>query len=113
MPSLALAGASGGSFATPLEWRWMTIPCSRDRLQPSDDFVGGRRLAAFQGSPLQDALDRQGHVQPRTAQWRVHQHNPVREAPAHEEIVLMPDQIIQHQQQAQRRWLGWECDPDL
>ena len=53
------------------------------RFEPGNYLVGGSLILPVQRPPLQDALDRLGHIQPGAAQWYVERHDPMRDQPIH------------------------------
>ncbi len=106
LPSRRGCGGAGGrgpavrALAAPDEGRRVAVPAARRRLQVGDDVVQGRWVGPFQRPPLQDALDRFGHVQPAAAEWSIERHDPVRAEPEHEVGRLVAGEIIPDQQQA-------------
>jgi len=101
----ALAGAipSCGALAAPFEGRRVAVPAARRRLQRGDDLRGRRRVRPLQGTALEDALDRLGHVQPAAAERRVERHDAVGAEPEDEGGRLVADEVVEHQEQAHWR----------
>ena len=65
-------------FAIPDEGCWCCVPTSDRLLQPGNELRSGLRMLATEGTAADDALHRFGHVQPRSAEWGVQRHDPVR-----------------------------------
>src|SRR6266542_170663 len=66
-----LAHSTLSAFAVPDERRWRSIPARHPVLQPGDQLLHGFRMLSAQRSAVDDALHRFGHIQPRSAEWRV------------------------------------------
>ncbi len=58
------AGTAAGTLPAPHKRCRGLIPPPHGRVQQGDNLCGGLGLLAFQGPPLEDPLDRLGHVQP-------------------------------------------------
>lgn len=69
-------------------------------------------MLAIEGAALEDALNRLRHIQPRPAQRRIERHNAVREEPEDEAGCRVAGQVIQDQQESERREVLGERDPD-
>ena len=96
------------AFAIPDERSWLLVPAPRRLLKPASDLVWAMRMLPVERPALEHALDRLGHVEPAAAHGRVERHDPMRAQPQHQVGCLVAGQIVPHQQQPQRRQVGWE-----
>ena len=80
----------------------MLIPSLRSRLDPCDQPLWRLGIVTVQGSTLEDALNRFGHVQPTPTQGGVEGQNPVGEEPEHDRRGRMALEVVQDEQHAQR-----------
>ena len=105
MPPFALPVPSPPPLPTPPKRRRLLVPVRRHGLQPGHDLLRRLRVLALQRPSFQNPLDALRHVQPTAPQWRVQRQDPVRQQPYHQRQRLVPRQVVQHQQQPQRRQL--------
>src|SRR3954462_4106060 len=71
------------ALAVPDERRGLPVPVAGRLLEPGADLGRAPRLLPVESAPLEDALDRFGHVQPAAAQRRVERHDAVTAQPEH------------------------------
>src|SRR3954453_15036279 len=65
------------ALAVPDERRGLPVPVAGRLLEPGADLGRAPRLLPVESAPLEDALDRFGHVQPAAARRRVERHEAV------------------------------------
>jgi hypothetical protein len=58
--------------------------------KPADNLIRGLRMLPRKGTPGKNALNRLGHVQPGSAQWRVEWHNAPGNQPENEVWGFVP-----------------------
>ena len=105
--------SAGGAFVAPDERRGSGIPPLDRRFQPGDDLLGRLRVVPFERSPFEDALDGLGHIEPAARERRIEHHDAVGEQPEHQLRGVVARQVVPDEQEAQRRQLGRQGDPDV
>jgi hypothetical protein len=102
----AMASASPAA-AMPAERRGLLVPGPRGLLEPGADLDGTAWVLPGQGTALENALDRFGHVEPAAAERGVERHDAVLAQPDHHLGALVAGKIVPHEQQTQwRQMLG-------
>ena len=104
---LAATYPAGGPFATPLKRGWRTIPAPGGSFEPINDLSRRSWMLAVQSPPLQDALERFSHIQPRPAQRGIQGNEALTEEPLNQTIRFMSRQVVDDQQHPQRRQFSW------
>src|SRR5690348_11299320 len=92
------------ALAAPDERRRMPIPALDRVVEPLFEHLDVGRVLSVERSPLNNALNRLGHVEPGASVRRPEQKDAMFSAPLHESVALMPCEIVQNEQHAYR----WE-----
>src|SRR3954469_11015162 len=67
-------------------------------------------MLPVESAPLEEALDRFGHVQPAAAQRRVERHDAVAAEPEHHLGRLVAGEVVPHQEDPQRRQVRGQAE---
>src|SRR3989440_10061253 len=92
------------ALAAPDERRRMPIPALDGVGEPAHERLGVSRMLTRERPPLDDALQRLGHVEPGTSGRCPEQEDAVLGTPLHQARALVPGQIVQDEQHPH----GWE-----
>src|SRR6266702_2137481 len=92
------------ALAAPDERRRMPIPALDGVGEPAHERLGVSRVLTGERPPLDDALQRLGHVEPGASGRRVEQEDAVLSTPLHQAVTLVPCQIVYNEQHPHR----WE-----
>jgi hypothetical protein len=92
------------ALAVPDKRRGLPVPVPGRLLEPGANLRRTLRLLPIQRPPLEQALDRFGHVQPTATQRGVERHDAVPAQPQHHLGRFVAGQVVPNQQNPQ----GWK-----